>query len=150
LLVPNNYSSPSPSIENLKSEIVNDRIENFGLYQSNDENDINRMISTSKPYSQRQFNQPETSRYEENNSCEFVPESNLIRYSNLLHGIPLFIDKNVIVTDLMIDQGKQLAYLLSSLALEVFQISKETMHLFRDISSGKKILKNNIFLKYLF
>jgi len=64
----------------------------------------------------------------------------MTRYSNLLHGIPLYLDNSVILTDLMINQGKQLAYLLSSLAKQVFHIPIETMHLFRDIQSGKQIL----------
>jgi hypothetical protein len=147
LLVPYHSSSPSippPSIKNLRNEIVNDRINNFGQYKSNDEDDINRMISRTRPYSQRQFNQPEISQHEKKNSCEFVPESTLIRYENVLHGVPLFIDENISITNLMIDQGKQLAHLLSALALQVFNISVETMHIFRDINSGKQMLQNSI------
>jgi hypothetical protein len=108
------------------------------------------MISTSRPYSQREFNQSESTRHEINNSCEFVPSSNMIRYENLLNGIPLFIDKNVILTNNMIDQGKQLSYLLTNLAIKVFHLPVQTMHLFRDIDSGKYILQNKILLFYLF
>jgi hypothetical protein len=36
----------------------------------------------------------------------------MIRYSNVLHGISLYIDRNVTITDTMIEQGKQVAYLL--------------------------------------
>jgi hypothetical protein len=64
----------------------------------------------------------------------------MIRYEYLLHGIPLFIDKNVAITNLMIffyDEGKQLAYLLSCLAQQVFHFPVQTIHLFRDIDSGK-------------
>jgi hypothetical protein len=129
-------SIPENGIENLSSQIENSRIKNFGFHQSNDDNDISRMISRSRPYSQRVFNQAETSRHETNNSCEFIPQSNMIRYQNLLHGISLFIDQSLTLTNLMIDQGKQLAYLLSALACEVFHMPVETMHLFRDIDSG--------------
>jgi hypothetical protein len=95
------------------------------------------MISSSRPYSQKEYHQSEANRHEINNSCEFVPLSDMIRYENLLHGIPLFIDKNVTITNLMIDQGKHLAYLLSSLAQQVFNLPVQTIHLFRDIDSGK-------------
>jgi len=61
----------------------------------------------------------------------------MIRYENLLHGIPLFIDKYVTVTNLMIDQGKQLAYLLFCLAQQVFYLPVKTINLFRDIDSDK-------------
>jgi len=61
----------------------------------------------------------------------------MIRYENLLHEIPLFIDKNVTITNLMIDQVKQLAYLLSCLAQQVFNLPVQIIHLFRDIDSGK-------------
>ncbi len=91
------------------------------------------MISTSRPYSQRVFNLAETSRDENNNSCEFISQSNMIRYENLLREISLFIDQNVTLTNLMIDQEKQLTYLLSSLASEVFHMPVERMHLFHDI-----------------
>ena len=123
--------------ENLESAIEINRVNNFGLYKSSDENDISRMISTSRPYSGREFNQVESSRQETNNSCEFVPSSNMIRHETLLHGLALFIDQNVQLTSEMLDQGKQLAFLLSSLASEVFLLSVQTMHLFRDIDSGK-------------
>jgi hypothetical protein len=95
------------------------------------------MISKSRPYSKREFNQEETTQHEINNSCEFIPSSNLIRYDNLLNGIPIFIDTNIKLTNLMIDQGKQLSYLLSCLCRQVFNLPLETIHLFRDIDSGK-------------
>jgi hypothetical protein len=133
-------SLPDNSIENLSSKIESNHVENFGQYKNDDDIDINEMIKKSKSYSSEQFNQKESTRNEINNSCEFIPSSNMTRYSNLLHGIPLYLDNSVILTDLMINQGKQLAYLLSSLAKQVFHIPIETMHLFRDIQSGKQIL----------
>jgi len=50
------------------------------------------MIGRSRPYTQREFNQKECLRNEINNSCEFIPSSNLILYENRLHEIPLYID----------------------------------------------------------
>ncbi len=93
------------------------------------------MIGTSRPYSQREFNQSEYSRNETKNSCEFIPKSNTIRYWNL-HEISLYVDRNVSIINTMIDHGKHLAYLLSALAKEVFHMPIETMHLFMNIDSA--------------
>ncbi len=40
----------------------------------------------------------------------------------------------------MIDQGKQLEYLLPCLVQQVFHLPVQTVHLFRDIDSDKYIL----------
>ena len=125
------------SIENLSSQIERDRIYHFQRYQSSNEGDIDIMLRTSRPYSQMEFNRSESSRQEMNNSCEFIPASNMIRHETLFHGIPLYIDRNVTLTNLMIDQSKQLTWLLSGLAKQVFHMSASAMHLFRDIDSGK-------------
>jgi hypothetical protein len=98
------------------------------------------MIETSRPYSQKQFSQSEQSKIETNNSCEFIPASNMIRYEQMFNQIPLYIDQNVTITNLMINQSKYLSWLLSGLAKQVFNMSVQTMHLFRDIDSGKEIL----------
>ncbi|CAF4311774.1 unnamed protein product [Rotaria sp. Silwood2] len=122
-------------IENLSSRVERDRIYHFGRHQSSNEIDIDAMIRTSRPYSQTEFNRSEYSRRETNNLCEFVPAANMIRHENLLHGIALYVDRNVTLTSFMIDQAKQLAWLLSGLAKQVFHMSESTMHLFRDIDS---------------
>ncbi|CAF4004561.1 unnamed protein product, partial [Adineta steineri] len=95
-----------------------------------------------RSYSQNEFQHSEYSRRENNNLCEYIPSSNMIRYQTLLHNIPLYIDENVIVTDPMIEQGKQLAYLLSLLAHEVFHMSQSVVHLFRDINSARIAFNN--------
>ncbi|CAF3159133.1 unnamed protein product [Rotaria sp. Silwood2] len=146
-LVPNRYSSSSSfsnnSIENISSTIERDRINNFGQNKSFDEADIRTMIRTSRTYSAKEFNQSEHSRNESNNSCEYIPPSNMIRYDHLLYGISLYIDCNLTLTDAMIDQGKQLARLLSGLAKDVFSMPVQTMHLFRDIDSARIAFNNN-------
>lgn len=94
------------------------------------------MIRTSRPYSSTEINESEHSVHETNQSCEFVSASSMIRYDHLLHGVSLYTDRNVTLTDKMIDQGKQLAWLLSGLAKHVFNMPISTMHLFRDVDSG--------------
>jgi hypothetical protein len=141
LLAPMRHSSnPSiDSIENLSSRVERDRIYHFGRHQSSNEADIDVMIRTSRRYSQMEFNRSEHLRNETNNLCEFVPASNMIRYKTLIDGLPLYVDQNITLTNLMIDQGKQLAWLLSGLAKEVFHMPVSAMHLFRDVDSGKYI-----------
>ncbi|CAF2778683.1 unnamed protein product [Rotaria sp. Silwood2] len=135
--------SQSQSVENISSTIETNRIDNFGRYKSTDDANIDRTIRTTRSYSQMEFNQIEHSKTENNSSCEFVPASNMIRYDKLLHGISLYINRNVKLTDIFIDQGKQLAWLLSGLAKQVFTIPIETMHLFRDIESARIAFNSN-------
>jgi len=123
-------------VENISSVVERNRINHFGQYKASEEADIRAMLRTGRSYSATEFHQSEHSRHESNNSCEFIPASTMIRYEHLLHGISLYIDHNVIVTDTMIEQGKQLAWLLSGLAKHVFNMSAEAIHLFRDIDSG--------------
>ena len=133
------YTRSINSRENLSSRVERDRIYHFGRHQSSNEVDIDAMIRTSRPYLQEEFNRSEYLKQEINSLCEFVPTSNMIRHETLLHGLPLYVDRNVTLTNQMIDQGKQLAWLLSSLAKQVFRMSESVMHLFRDIDSGKHI-----------
>ncbi|CAF4397636.1 unnamed protein product, partial [Adineta steineri] len=126
------YSSP---IEKYSSNIERNCIDDFREHQSLNKIDINQMLKTSRSYFQNEFHQSECSRQENNNLCEYVPSSNMIRHETLFHNIPLYIDENVRITNTMIKQGKQLAYLLSSLATHVFHISQSVIHLFRDINS---------------
>jgi hypothetical protein len=143
LLVPVRSPSNDP-IENVESTVTRDRIKNFGGDQLDDESDIRSMIGTSRPYTQSQFNQPEYSRTEVNNSCEYLPSSNMTRSDHLFHGIPLYVDQKVTITNEMIFQANQLSWVLMGLAKNVFVMPVETMHLFRDIDSGKKILDNKL------
>lgn len=123
-------------MENFQSNIQINRQNNFNENKLNDDNDINLMISSSKPYLDKQLIEKEKSKYEINNSCEYIPSSNMIRYEKLLNGISLYIDINVILNNYIILNGKQLSYLLSSLAIKVFNLPIETIHLFHDIDSG--------------
>ncbi|CAF1463258.1 unnamed protein product [Adineta ricciae] len=130
-------TEPTNSQENRTSRVERDRVAHFGRYKFDDDTDINKMIRTSSSYSQRTYNQPEFSRNEVNNSCEFIPSTNMIRHEHLFHGIALYLDVDVILTDLMLEQSKHLSYLLSNLAKQVFRIPVETVHLFRDIDSAR-------------
>lgn len=98
---------------------------------------MNELIGRSRPYVKTELNQAEHSKVEVNNSCEFVPATNMIRYESVFHGIPLYVDRNVTVTSVMINQAKQLSWLLVGLATKVFKLPIETIHLFRDVDSRK-------------
>jgi len=128
--------SMNRAVENLSSQIEINRVRNFGQLKCEDDGDIDRVIQTGRPYSQREFYQAESSRIETNNSCEFVPSCHLIRHTALLHGIAFYFDEKLTLTDPMIEQGRQLAFLLSSLAQQVFHLPLQSIHLFRDIDSG--------------
>ncbi|CAF3413331.1 unnamed protein product [Rotaria socialis] len=100
------------------------------------------MIEKSKSYSPEEFNQKESTLNKINNSSEFIPAS------TILHGILLYVDINVNLTNITINQEQQLAFLLSSLVKQVFHISVETLYLFRDIHSGRIVLNSNRSLFY--
>ncbi len=61
ILVP--YQSLLNSNENVRSEISNNRISDFGSHEINEDNDINEMMKRSRPYSKSEFNKPESTRY---------------------------------------------------------------------------------------
>ncbi|CAF3389350.1 unnamed protein product, partial [Rotaria sp. Silwood2] len=84
------------------------RVNHFGEYISSDNGDIRRMIGASLPYSQREFNQSEYSRHENNNSFEFISASNMIRYSSLLREISPCINRNLPITNIMLDMENNL------------------------------------------
>jgi hypothetical protein len=107
-----------------------------------DEKDIRAMIEKTRSFTQQEFHQKESLRREENNSCEYVPPSSMIRYSKSFHQIGLYLDENVLLNDVMIRRAEQLAFLLVSLGGQVFEIARETIHLFRDLNSGKDCLSS--------
>jgi hypothetical protein len=71
----------------------------------------------------------------------------MIRYKDRFHSIPLYHEQGVIVTEKMIYQVDQFAYLLTGLAHDVFKISINTIHIFRDIDGGRQIY-NDVFIYY--
>ncbi|CAF1549296.1 unnamed protein product [Adineta ricciae] len=129
----------SPTIEKHSSNIERTGISDFGESPI----DVDQLTQPGRSYSENEFQHPEYSKYENNNLCEYVPPSNMIRHPILFHNIALYIDKNVHVTDLMIKQGEQFAYILSSLAQQVFHMSVSVVHLFRDINSARIAFNNN-------
>ncbi|CAF4792317.1 unnamed protein product [Rotaria sp. Silwood1] len=76
--------SSNGTVESISSTMERDRVNNFGAYKSSDNGDIRRMIGTNRHYSQRRFNLSQQSRHENNNACEFILASSVIRYSNIL------------------------------------------------------------------
>ena len=116
--------------------VKSERIENFNTHQSNDDEEINEIIRKTRPYSSNQFIQNQSYKEETNNSCEFVPSANFIRYENLLNGMSFYYDEKIEFNSSLIEHGKQLSFVLSSLCRDVFHLSIETIHLFRDIDSG--------------
>ncbi|CAF0929175.1 unnamed protein product, partial [Didymodactylos carnosus] len=131
------------NVQHIESTVERDRMKNFRRHQLEDDTDMRTMIRTSRPYVHSEFNQPEYSRNESNNSCEAVPAANMIRYKDQFYLIPLYVDRNVTLTDTMIDQAKQLAWVLAGLSTCVFKMPVETMHLFRDIDSARIAFNSN-------
>lgn len=138
-LIPPAVRSPE---EKMKSEVERREVEDFGQVNREmiDERDIRSMIEKTRSFTEEEFHQKESLRREENNSCEYVPPSSMIRYSKSFHGLSLYLDENVLLNDVMIRRAEQLAFLLVTLGGQVFDIPRETIHLFRDLNSGNNSL----------
>ncbi|CAF1578903.1 unnamed protein product, partial [Adineta ricciae] len=88
-------------------------------------------------YNHSKLIQLEHTKTEISTACEQIPPENMTRFNRTIHSIPLYVEQNVVITETMVDQAHQLAFLLINLAIRVFKISKKTLHLFRDVDSGK-------------
>ena len=113
------------------------RVEDFNRNQINEDAKLFSMLRKSRTYTQTKFVQQEHVKDEIDHSCETVPSANMTRYKELFHFIPLYIEQDVLITDKMLDQAKQLAWILTGFAQHVFKISIGTFHLYRDIDGGK-------------
>jgi len=108
----------------------------FGHIVNKEQNDMKK-IYRGRAYNHSKFIRLEHTETLISTICQQFPSENMTRVREVFDSIPLYVEQNVIVTNAMIDQGHQLAYLLNGLATHVFKISKETIHLFRDIDGGK-------------
>jgi hypothetical protein len=119
------------------------RVEDFNRHQIKDDMKLFSTLKKGRAYTQTKFIQQEHVKDEIDHSCEAVPSANMTRYKQLFHSIPLYIERNVLITEKMLDQARQLAWVLVGLANHVFKIPIETLHLYRDIDGGKT--KNQYF-----
>lgn len=117
-------------------------VEDFGGSQSKDDAKLLSMLKKGRAYTQTKFTQQEHVKDEIDHSCEAVPSANMTRYKDSFHSVPLYVERNVVITNKMLDQAKQLSWVLIGLANRVFKIPIETLHLYRDINGGKT--KRNI------
>lgn len=125
------------SNEKVRSEIRNDRMEDFGLHQVNEENEMKEIMTKTRPYSKGEFVRDSSYREETNTSCEFVPSTNLIRYEYLFHGIAFYYDKSIQLNATIVQHVKEFSFLLSFIAQNIFHLSLQTIHVFKDIDSSK-------------
>ncbi|CAF1648839.1 unnamed protein product [Rotaria sordida] len=116
---------------------INGCVEDFNHQQTKNDTKLFSMLNTGREYTQTKFIQQEYVKNEIDHSCEVVPSANMTRYKDLFHSIPLYIQQDVLITNKMLDQAKQLAWVLIGLANHVFKISIETLHLFRDINGAR-------------
>ena len=114
-------------------------VENFGYLRRNQDDIMRNIVQHSQAYSDATFISTEHVRTETYSTCTEVPATDMVLFecSDLL--TPLYIEKNVDVTEKQIDQAKKLACVLRGLAQHVFKLSVETIHLYRDINGGKRM-----------
>ncbi|CAF1681735.1 unnamed protein product, partial [Adineta ricciae] len=109
---------------------------NFESVQKEGQHNLNNIYRI-QSYNHPKLIQLEHTKTEICIACEQVPPANMTRFSKTIHSIPLYVEQNVVITETMVDQAHQLAFLLINLATRVFKISKKTLHLFRDVDSSK-------------
>ena len=124
---------------------ITGRVTDFNRHQTKDETKLLSVLKKGRAYTQTKFIQQEHVKNEIDHSCEAVPSANMTRYKEVFHSIPLYVERDVLVTDRMLDQARQLAWLLVGLAKHVFKLPIETLHLYRDIDGGK--MRMNLFEK---
>jgi DUF438 domain-containing protein len=131
----------------------NGRVTNFNNDSLKDDKRFLSTLTQCRAYTQTKFTQQEHVRDDIDHSCEAVPSANMTRYKNLFHSIPLYVEKNILINDCLLDRAQQLAWLLTNLAKHVFRISVDTLHLYRDIDGGKQqkivIIMNAIGIFYI-
>ena len=113
------------------------RVEDFSRVLSKDDKKLFSSLKKGRSFTQNKFTQQEHLKDEIDHSCEAVPAANMTRYKDRFHSMPLYVEHGVRITDSMLDQAKQLAWLLNGLAKYVFEIPVETLHLYRDIDGGE-------------
>ena len=64
----------------------------------------------------------------------------MTRYKEVFHGILLYIEDGVNVTKLMLNSATQLATIIAGLAVQVYKLPTEKLHLYRDVDGGQLIL----------
>ncbi|CAF4077045.1 unnamed protein product, partial [Rotaria sordida] len=116
---------------------INGCIEDFNCQQTKNDTKLFSILKQGREYTQTNVIQQEYIKDEIDHSCEIVPSTNMIRYKDLFHSIPLYIEENILITNKMLDQAKQLAWILIELANHVFKIPIETLHLYRDINGAR-------------
>jgi len=124
---------------------VESGVSNFGKIASKDMDLISTVIRKCQPFTDSKLNDSGHMTNEPLSECETMPAMDMIRYKDLFHSIPLFLDKNIIITEQMIYQAEQLACLLAGLATCVFEISINTIHLFQDIDGSEYIYDDYYF-----
>ncbi|CAM4809029.1 unnamed protein product [Rotaria magnacalcarata] len=116
---------------------ITGRVDDFSRHHIKDDGKLLSMLRKGRTYTQTKFIQQEHVKDEINHSCEAVPSANMTRYKDSFHMVPLYIERNVVVTTKMLDHAKQLAWILIGLANHVFKIPIETLHLYRDIDGAR-------------
>jgi hypothetical protein len=150
--LPISVKSPSHNTDDIqvdhkiKSNVKHSTVSDIENNKSSSMDLISTVLRSGQPFTDSKLNNPGYSTDEPLNECETISAMNMTRYKNLFHLIPLFLEKNVIVTEKMIYQAELLACLLVGLATCVFEIPINTMHLFHDIDGSENIYDDYCFL----
>lgn len=121
----------------VNSNTVIDRVKDFGEHSTTENNSVKQIIQGARSFTGNAIHRSENERIENIHCCTLDPAMHLERTKHTFHSIPVYVDRDVKITEKMMNQAEQLAWLIKNLATQVFKIPINTVHLFRDIDGGK-------------
>ncbi|CAF1527156.1 unnamed protein product, partial [Adineta steineri] len=135
--LPVKTSKQQPLALNVECNYKPKKIPDFSVDKQKKEKKVLKTIKNGQPYISSNYTYPEYKKEETNIVWQLIPTIQMKRYKDAFHSIPLFLSENVNESKIMMDEAKQLAWILINLARHVFEIPTETIHLYQDVDGGK-------------
>jgi hypothetical protein len=134
-------SNNSNNIRSTKIQLGG-RVPNFTSQSKMILGNIDQFLNKGSAFRGNTYKQMEHIKDEVNHSCEAVPAANLVKLSALFFSIPLFLEEGISLDLSITCSAKQFAQILKGLAVDVFSISLESVHMYYDID-GARIAYND-------
>lgn len=119
------------------SVITNERVPNFPPNnRTTDTDKFNDIISQLHSYNEQMLVNLNENEDLVDSTCEVPQNTNMKRHQDSFSHLSLYIEEGVNVTNMMLNRARQLAGIIAPLAVNVYNIKPEFIHLYRDIDGG--------------
>lgn len=119
------------------SVITNERVPNFpSNSRATDTEKFNDIISQLHSYNEQMLVNLNDNEDFVDSTCEIPQNTNMKRHQDSFSHLSLYIEEGVNVTNMMLNRARQLAGIIAPLAVNVYNIKPESIHLYRDIDGG--------------